>query len=99
MYVDILLTESDSVGLVETKYLRHHFVTKDMDKPKYFLGIEFAHQKHILLSQRKYALDLLEGRHTTFEYKLANTTIEANLNLWFDGSYTLDSKKYKRLIR
>jgi len=36
-------------------------VTKDMGKPKYFLGIEVAYQKHeLLLSQRKYALDLLE---------------------------------------
>jgi len=34
---DILPTESDSVGLVETKdYLRRHFVTKDMGKAKYF---------------------------------------------------------------
>jgi len=38
---DILLTGSDSAGLVETKeYLRCYFVTKDMGKPKYFLGIE-----------------------------------------------------------
>jgi len=59
---DILLTGSDSVGLVETKEnLRHHFVTKDIGKPKYFLEIEVAHRKHgIILSQRKYALDLQE---------------------------------------
>ena len=42
-------------------YLKRHFVTKDMRRPKYFLGIEVAHQKYsVLLSQRKYALDLLE---------------------------------------
>jgi len=41
---DILLTKSDSAQLVETKkYLMRHFVTKDMGKPKYFLGIEVAH--------------------------------------------------------
>jgi len=41
MYVDnILLTGSDPAGLAETKeYLRCHFVTKDMGKSKYFLGI------------------------------------------------------------
>ena len=35
VYVDdILLTGSDSAGLVEMKeYLRRHFVTKDMSKP------------------------------------------------------------------
>ena len=59
---DILLTDSDPGGLLETKeYLKRHFVTKDMGVPKYFLGIEIAYQKYsILLSQRKYALDLLE---------------------------------------
>jgi len=63
VYVDeILLTDSDSAELLETKeYLKHHFVTKVMGRPKYFLGIEVAHQKYsVLLSQRKYLLDLLE---------------------------------------
>jgi len=41
---DILLTGSDSVGLLYVKeYLKRHFVTKDMGRPKYFLGIEVAH--------------------------------------------------------
>jgi len=32
-----------------------------MEKPRYLLGIEVAYQKHgLLLSQRKYTLDLLE---------------------------------------
>jgi len=46
VYVDdILLTDSDSGGLLETKeYLKRHFVTKDMGKLKYFLGIEVAHK-------------------------------------------------------
>ena len=63
VYVDdILLTDSDPGGLLEIKeYIKHHFVIKDMGMPKYFLGIEIAHQNHsILLSQRKYALNLLE---------------------------------------
>jgi len=42
-------------------YLRRYFVTKDMGKPKYFFRTKVAHQKHeILLSQRKYALNLLD---------------------------------------
>jgi len=61
IYVDNLLTGSDSGGIVETKmYLKRHFVIKNMGCPKYLLGIEAAHQKHSVLSQRKYALDLLE---------------------------------------
>ena len=41
MYVDILLTGSDSTALAEAKKnLKRHFVCKDMEKPKFFLGIE-----------------------------------------------------------
>jgi len=63
VYVDILLTGSDSAGLVEIKeYLRRHFVIKDMGKPKYFLRIEVSHKKYsVLFSQWKYALDLLSS--------------------------------------
>ena len=45
VYVDdILLTGSDSAGLLETnQHLKRHFVTKDMRRPKYFLRIEVAH--------------------------------------------------------
>ena len=61
MLMTFLLTGSDSAGIVETKmFFKHHFVTKDMRHSKYFLGIEVAHKKHSELSQRKYALDLLE---------------------------------------
>ena len=63
VYVDdILLTDSDIASIQETKdYLQAHFVTKDMDRPKYFLDIEFAYTKdRMTLSQRKYALDLLQ---------------------------------------
>ena len=41
---DILLIGSDYVTLAETKeYLKRYFVTKDMGKPRYFLGIEVAY--------------------------------------------------------
>jgi len=63
VYVDdILLTSSNSTGILETKeYIKRYFVTKDMGRPKYFLRIEVAHQKHsVLLSQQKYILNLLK---------------------------------------
>ena len=52
----------------------------------------------MLLSQQKYALDLLE--ETRFlGCKPANTPMEANVNLCFDDSHTLDDPgKYRRLI-
>ena len=47
VYVDdILLTGSDATVISDTKeYLMRYFVTKDMGKLKYFLGIEFAHSR------------------------------------------------------
>jgi len=100
VYVDdILLTGSDSAGLLETnECLKRHFVTKDMERPKYFLGIEVAHQKHsVFLSQRKYALDLLETG--LLGCKPVSTPMEANVDLWFDDNHTLDDPgRYKRLI-
>ena len=44
VYVDdILLIGSDIVGIMETK--NNYFVTKDMERLRYFLGIEFAYGK------------------------------------------------------
>jgi len=101
VYVDdILLTKSDSVALAETKeYLKRHFVTKDMGKPRYFLGIEVYYKKHgLLLSQRKYTLDLLEETGMV-GCKPASTLMEANVNLWCDISHLLDDPgQYRRLI-
>jgi len=79
-------------------YLKCHFVTKDMRRPKYFLGIEVAYQKHsVLLSQQKYALDLFEEAGV-LGCKHATTLMEVNVDLWFDDSHTLDPGRYKRLM-
>lgn len=62
VYVDdILVTHSDKIGVDESReFLKKHFVTKDLGRSKYFLGIKIVHAKDgIDLSQRKYVLDLL----------------------------------------
>ena len=52
-----------------------------MRRPKYFLGIEVAYQKYsVLLSQRKYALDLLEEADL-LGCKPATTLMKADVNL------------------
>ncbi|RVW12315.1 Retrovirus-related Pol polyprotein from transposon RE2 [Vitis vinifera] len=59
---DIVITCSDKNGIPKLKqHLFTHFQTKDLGKLKYFLGIEIAQSSSgVVLSQRKYALDILE---------------------------------------
>jgi len=48
MYVDILLAINASAGLLETKkYLKHHFVIKDMESLNTFWGLKL-HIKNIV---------------------------------------------------
>lgn len=98
---DILPTGTDPTSLAKTKeYLKHHFVTKDTSKPKYFLGIKVSYHKHgLLLSQRKCVLDLLE-EVDCLGCKPARILMDANLNLLYDSSHLLeDMGWYRRLIR
>ena len=92
VYVDnILLTGNDIQGISVTKeLLSKHFVIRDMGKPKYFLGIEFAYPRgKMVLSQRKYVLDLLKetGR---LGCKPEKTPIESNPPFWDTTSTLLD---------
>ena len=62
MYVDdISITGSDSKDILSLKYFLHgQFHTKDLGMLKYLLGVEVIRSKQgILLSQRKYVLDML----------------------------------------
>ena len=58
---DIVITKSDSKGILSLKFFLHsQFHTKDLGMLKYFLGVEVMRSKEgIMLSQRKYVLDLL----------------------------------------
>ncbi|XP_028802411.1 uncharacterized protein LOC114757504 [Neltuma alba] len=63
VYVDdIVITGSNMSGISSLKsFLNSHFQTKDLGPLKYFLGIEVLRSKKgILLTQRKYVLDLLK---------------------------------------
>ncbi|KAK4390013.1 Retrovirus-related Pol polyprotein from transposon RE2 [Sesamum angolense] len=101
VYVDdILNTGSDLVGIEEAKtYQQKHFVTKDLGRPRYFLGIEITHSKHgISLSQRKYACDLLHEAGL-LGTKPVDTPMDSNPDFWNDDSnYLEDKTKYRRLV-
>ena len=78
VYVDdILVTGSDKEGIEEIKeYLRTYFVTKDMEKLRYFLDIKFAYANgKMTLSQKKYVIDLLQ-EIDLLECKPESTSIE-----------------------
>ena len=59
---DIILTVSDDNDILSMNtYLQQHLSIRDLGIPRYFLGIEFAHQDgKLALTQRKYALDMLK---------------------------------------
>ncbi|KAL0392835.1 UNVERIFIED_CONTAM: Retrovirus-related Pol polyprotein from transposon RE2 [Sesamum radiatum] len=101
VYVDdILITGSDIDRIEEAKtYLQKHFVTKDLGRPRYFLGIEITHSKHgVALSQRKYACDLLQEAGL-LGTKPVDTPIDSNPDFWNDdGNYLEDKTKYRRLV-
>ena len=62
VYVDgIVITGSDQDGIQKLKlHLFSHFQTKDLEKLKYFLGIEIAQSNfEVVISQMKYTLDIL----------------------------------------
>jgi len=101
VYVDdIVLTGSDHHGISQLKqHICHHFQTKDLGKLRYFMGIEVAQSNHgIVISQRKYALDLLE-EIGLLNSKSVETPIDPNAKLLpSQGELLSDPKKYRRLV-
>ena len=57
----IILIGKDAGKLEVLKnFLAREFEIKDLEAPRYFLGMEFARSKGIFVSRRKYVLDLLK---------------------------------------
>ena len=100
IYVDdIPLTSND---LKEIQHLKtslfEKFLMKDLGNVKYFLGIEFSRsRKGIFMSQRKYALDILQDTGLTGA-RLENFCMEQNLKLPLTrGEKLNDPSKYRWL--
>ena len=79
---DIVITGNDQGGSTNLKqHLFQHFRTKDLGRLKYFLSIEVAKSKSsIVISQRKYALDILEETEM-MGCKPIDTPIDLNTKL------------------
>uniref|UniRef100_A0A1S3ZHA5 Uncharacterized mitochondrial protein AtMg00810-like n=1 Tax=Nicotiana tabacum TaxID=4097 RepID=A0A1S3ZHA5_TOBAC len=101
VYVDdIVIIGSDYAGISSLKsFLHTRFHTKDLGQLKYFLGVEVNRSKKgILLSQRKYILDLLAetGKLTA---KPCSTPMVPNVYLMKDGGDPFDDpERYRRLV-
>jgi hypothetical protein len=101
VYVDdIVITGSDKEGIqILINHLSSSFLTKDLGKLRYFLGIEVARSKAgISLSQRKYTLDILQDTGYLGSKPVA-TPMEPNLKLMPDeGDFVDDPDTYCRLV-
>ena len=96
----VIMAGNDEHKIKETKkFLNDKFSIKDLGPLKYFLGIEAARTKDgIVLSQRKYTLDILEDsgmlgcRPCTFP-------MEQNMKLDNgEEDVRVDASKYRRLV-
>ncbi|KAI3736523.1 hypothetical protein L2E82_26344 [Cichorium intybus] len=101
IYVDdVIITGNDIAIIRDTKdHLDKQFSIKDLGPLKYFLGIEVAKTSEgIVLSQRKYTLDILEDTGMT-GCRPSSFPMEQNLQLGqCDDSPRVDASQYRRLV-
>jgi hypothetical protein len=100
VYVDdMIITGDDTLEISRLKEnLSKEFEVKDLGQLRYFLGIEIARSpRGIVLSQRKYVLDLLDetgmlGCRPSF------TPIEQNHKICAEYGDPVDKGRYQRLV-
>jgi hypothetical protein len=100
VYVDdIIITGDDTLEIAQLKKnLSKEFEVKDLGQLRYFLGIEIARSpRGIVLSQRKYVLDLL-NETGMLGCRKASTPIEQNHKLCAQSGDPVDKEKYQRLV-
>jgi hypothetical protein len=99
LYVDdIIITGDDSIEMSQLKRLGKEFEVKNLGQLRYFLGIEIVWSpKGIVLSQRKYVLDLLSDMGM-LGCRVASTPIEQNHQLCAQSGDPINRESYQRLV-
>ena len=101
VYVDDIILSGNDMGELQNlkKYLSEEFEVKDLGNLKYFLGMEVARsRKGIVVSQRKYILDLLKETGM-LGCKPINTPMDSQKKLGIEKESTpVDRGRYQRLV-
>ncbi|GJR79245.1 cysteine-rich receptor-like protein kinase 8 [Tanacetum coccineum] len=101
IYVDDILITGNSLTFINNikQQLHNTFSIKDLGPLHYYLGIEFIRsEKGLVMTQRKYAFDLIEHAGLTHT-KHAKTPLDPNIKLTYDsGTPLTDSSHYRTLV-
>ncbi|XP_019234433.1 PREDICTED: uncharacterized protein LOC109214919 [Nicotiana attenuata] len=101
VYVDdVIVTGTDSAEIANLKaFLDKQFRIKDLGKLHYFLGLEVLYKSDgVLVSQRKFALDLLK-EYDCFAYNNLSSPLDPSLKLKAnEGTLLPDTTYYRKLI-
>jgi len=100
VYVDdIIITGDDEMEIKCLKgNLSREFEVKDLGQLKYFLGIEITRNpKGIVLSQRKYVLDLL-SETGMLGCRTVSTPMDLNHKLCAESGHPVNKERYHRLV-
>ncbi|GJW11895.1 retrovirus-related pol polyprotein from transposon TNT 1-94 [Tanacetum coccineum] len=100
IYVDDILITGNSLSQIQAIKTKFHnqFSIKDLGQLHYYLGIKFIRgPKGIVMTQRKYALDLIEHAGL-MNAKHAKTPLDPNVKLQYeDGEPLYDPSQYRTL--
>jgi Reverse transcriptase (RNA-dependent DNA polymerase) len=94
-----VITDDNEEEILQLKgKLKKEFEVKELGQLKYFLGIEIARSmKGIVLSQLKYALDLLSETEM-LGCKVVSTPIEQNYKSCANAGDPVDKEQYQKLV-
>nr|XP_016516232.1 PREDICTED: uncharacterized mitochondrial protein AtMg00810-like [Nicotiana tabacum] len=101
VYVDyVIITGTDSVEIANLKaFFDKQFRIKDLGRVHYFLGLEVLYKLNgVLISQRKFALDLLK-EYDCFAYSSLSSSLDPSLKLKAnEGTLLPDPTQYRKLV-